>query len=408
MTVGRGRVQRVTAGLVDPLRADRGLGRREGHGRVTGAAGRTWPGPADARLFVAGGGHVHGRVVRRPGPPAGPERLGTAGNVERRRGPARHAGLRAAHVQHEHLVARDAPYRADVALGEVKRATVTELLVEDLAACDGQVQEPVAQAGRRAQADHPRDAGPIDGGEGTPDQQVAPDRGQGIHGALGRVRETGHHVAGTGADLGDVGHAGAIDLREVPAYVGVRAVAAAERDGIDRIRTIVVGRGAAYHRGSPRRDRVGASCAEADHVGAGVAGAAALDRAKAAHRVHGAAALDDLADLLGGTGRGRQVRCATGGCRRDDSRRRRLASGSCLGGRDAERQQACSGGYGEKEFAHKAPLVCWASIRPISQRNRSCPFSPVPRRGPLVGSAGDGGVTEMHHPVAVGLGARPG
>ena len=83
-----------------------------------------------------------------------------------------------------------APAELNVALDKVERTAVAELLVIDLAARDGQVQEPVAQAGGRAQADHARDAGPVDGREGAPHQQVAPDRGQGIHGAAGGCART--------------------------------------------------------------------------------------------------------------------------------------------------------------------------------------------------------------------------
>ena len=70
------------------------------------------------------------------------------------------------------------------------------------------------------------------------------------------------------------------------------AVAAVERDGVDR----------AVDVGVPRRDRVRRGRAEAERVVPGVAGTAVLDLGEGAHRVHGPAALHELADLLGGAG----------------------------------------------------------------------------------------------------------
>jgi hypothetical protein len=127
---------------------------------------------------------------------------------------------------------------------------VAELLVEDLAARDGQSQEPVTPAVTRVQADHAGGAGAVDGRELAARQQMAPDLGEGIHRPVGAVREAGEHVARPGADLGDVAHFGAVDPGEVAADINVRAFAAAEGDGADRGRTILVGLGAAHHPGA--------------------------------------------------------------------------------------------------------------------------------------------------------------
>src|SRR5712691_10759650 len=111
--------------------------------------------------------------------------------------------------------------------------------------------------------------------------------------------ERRHHVAGAGADLRDVAHARTVDAGEVPADVGVRAVAAVEGDGVDRGGAVLVGAGAAHDVRGPGRHRVRRGRAEADDVGAGETRAALLDRGERADRVHRAAAVHQLADLLG-------------------------------------------------------------------------------------------------------------
>src|SRR5207248_10598652 len=107
------------------------------------------------------------------------------------------------------------------------------------------------------------------------------------------VTEAGHDVPGRGVDLGEVGHLGAVDRGELPADVGVVAVAAVEGDRVDL----------AIDVGGPGRDLEPRGCADAEDVVPGIGGGEPLNLGEAAHRVHGAAALHELADGFRGAGR---------------------------------------------------------------------------------------------------------
>ncbi len=297
--------QRVAAGVVDPLVADRGLAGREGGRRVAQPGA---PGGADrpAQRVIAGGADVDGAVVRRPGSGLHVERLAVdAGAVELRRRPPGHRGAAAGQAQHEDLLPVLAADRGEDALDQVEVPAVAELLVvgpgrlaADVVTGDAQVDEAIVLAGRGAQADHVLVAAAIDRCEVAAGQQVPVGHSHGLDLAVGAFPEGVVDLAGRRAYLDDVPGAAAVHRAEIAAQVGVVAAGAVERDGVHLAIDVRI----------PRRHLVRRGRAEAERVMPAVGGAALLDRREGADRVHRPAALHELPDLLGAPGR-----CQLGG-----------------------------------------------------------------------------------------------
>src|SRR6266849_6766049 len=111
--------------------------------------------------------------------------------------------------------------------------------------------------------------------------------------AVGGVRESCLDGTSARADRSDIRSGGPMHRGELPADVGGRTVGAVERDGVNNAVDVRV----------PRRDLVGRDGAEAENVVPRIRGAGLRDQGEAADRVHGLAALDQLAYLLGRAGR---------------------------------------------------------------------------------------------------------
>src|SRR5712692_7310851 len=128
--VGGGGEQRVAAGVVDPLVADRGLAGGEGGRRVAQPGAPSGPGRPAERV-EAGGPDVDGAVIRRPGRGLDVKRLTVdAGPVELLRRPAGHRRAAGAEAEHEDLLPGLAADRGEDALDQVEAPAVAQLLVE--------------------------------------------------------------------------------------------------------------------------------------------------------------------------------------------------------------------------------------------------------------------------------------
>ena len=275
--------------------------------------------------------------------------------IELRRAPAGDLRGRLIDMQHEDLLPAQAADLREVTFDQQQLAAVGQLLVVDLGpvplhalelvvAGNAQVQEPVVLAGDRVQAGVVRIRGAaVDRGEGPAGKQVPIHHQQGVHLLRGVGGESRHERPGRGVDLGDIAGMHAVDRGELPADVGVVAVAAVEGDRVDL----------AIDVGSPGRDLEPRGRAEAEDVVPGIGGGEPLDLGEAAHRVHGAAALHELADGFRGAGR-RQLRRPGGRGGRHRPCLRRL-----LGG-----------GAGDRGAGHRGELKGAASGRGNAREHR--------------------------------------
>ena len=166
---------------------------------------------------------------------------------------------------------------------------------------DVQLHEPVVLAGDRVQAGHVRvGAAAVDRLVVTPGQDMPVHAQQCLHRGAGAVPEGADDIASARADLGDVSDLGSVHRGKVAADISIGAIITVEGDGVDD--PAATSAGADDIRG-PRGNRVRSGRAEAESVVHGVDGGPLLDRREGTHRVHRAAALHELADLLNRTRR---------------------------------------------------------------------------------------------------------
>src|SRR5215472_17985435 len=168
---------------------------------------------------------------------------------------------------------------------------------EDDVPGDVQVQEPVVLTGGRVQAGVVRVGGAAtDSLEKPACQQVPVHRQHCFHLAAGIVLESGDQVAVVGVYRGHVLGSRTAHGGELAPYIGRGAVAANERDRVDR----------AVHVGVPRGNGERGGFGETEDVvpAERLRGRAVVtaDLGERAYRVHGSAALCELADRLGGRG----------------------------------------------------------------------------------------------------------
>src|ERR1035437_4803090 len=154
-----------------------------------------------------------------------------AGNEELWRCPSRYS-RGCAQAEHEDLLPGLAADHGEGALSQFVHAVGTDLLIVDLGravtvgAGDAQAEIAIILAGTWAEADHVLVRTAVDRGKESTGEQVALADSQRLHLAVGGVPEGGDPRAGSGVGLRDVRHLGAVPGGELPAAVGVRAVAA--------------------------------------------------------------------------------------------------------------------------------------------------------------------------------------